>query len=100
MFRTWNAKLPIETGRWFNIPRENRICKLCKSKDIGDEFHYLLKCTDHVIQNSRIQNLSKYYQCNPNVIKFENLFNVTKKKELIKICKFLDTIIERVKSPG
>ena len=98
--RSGNTKLPIETGKWFNIPRENRICKLCNSKDIGDEFHYLLKCTDAVIQSSRIQNLSKYYQSNPNVIKFENLFNVTKKKELIKICKFLDTIIERVNSPG
>ena len=74
------------------IPRENIICKLCNSKEIGDEFHYLLKCTDAVMQN-----LSKYY---PNVIKFENLFNVTKKKELIIICKFLDTIIERVISPG
>ena len=99
-FRTGNMKLPIETGRWFNIPRENRICKLCNSKDIGDEFHYLLKCTDAVIQSSRIQNLSKYYQSNPNVIKFENLFNVTKKKELIKICNFVDTIISRVNSPG
>ena len=62
--------------------------------------HTMYKCTDAVIQSSRIQNLSKYYQPNPNVIKFENLFNVTKKKELIKICKFLDTIIERVISPG
>ena len=60
-FRTGNTKLPIETGRWFNIPRENRICKLCNSKDIGDEFHYLQKCTDYVIQTSRVQNLSKYY---------------------------------------
>ena len=45
-FRTGNAKLLIETGRWFNIPRENRICKLCACNKIGDEFHYLLKCTD------------------------------------------------------
>ena len=50
-FRTGNTKFPIETGRWFNIPRENRICKLCNSKDIGDEFHYLLDCTDAVIPN-------------------------------------------------
>ena len=70
MFRTGNTKLPIETGRWFNTPRENRICKLCNSKKIGDEFHYLLKCTYSVIQTSRIQNLSKYYQSNPNIIKF------------------------------
>ena len=46
-----------------------------------------------------MQSLSKYCQSNPNVIKFENLFYVTKKKELINICKFLDTIIEIVNSP-
>jgi hypothetical protein len=29
-FRTSNLHLPIETGRWYNIPREERICHLCK----------------------------------------------------------------------
>ena len=68
--------------------------------EFSDEFHYLLNYTDAVIQNSRILKLSKYYQSNPNIIKFETLFNVTKKKEHIKISKFLNTIIERVNSPG
>jgi hypothetical protein len=27
-FRTTNTKLPIETGRWNNIARENRKCQL------------------------------------------------------------------------
>ena len=27
-FRTCNVKLPIEVGRWFHIPRENRTCNL------------------------------------------------------------------------
>ena len=30
-FRTGNVKLPIETGRWFNIERDNRMCHLCNS---------------------------------------------------------------------
>jgi hypothetical protein len=40
-FRTTNNKLPIETGRWQNIPRENRKCKckLCNRSQIGDEYH-------------------------------------------------------------
>jgi hypothetical protein len=29
-FRTSNLHLPIETGRWYNIHREERICHLCK----------------------------------------------------------------------
>jgi hypothetical protein len=45
-FRLNNHKLPVEYqyGRWNNIPRENRICNLCNTVDLGDELHYLLKC--------------------------------------------------------
>jgi hypothetical protein len=43
-FRTTNHKLPIEHGRWNNIPRENRKCNLCNLEEIGDEFHYILNC--------------------------------------------------------
>ena len=40
-FRTSNHNLPIETGRWSNIPKYERFCNLCSSPAIGDEFHYL-----------------------------------------------------------
>ena len=43
-FRTTNHNLPIEHGRWNNIPRENRKCNLCNLEEIGDEFHYILNC--------------------------------------------------------
>jgi hypothetical protein len=59
-FRTGNTKLPIPTGRWFTIARENRICKLCKCKDIGDEFHNVFRCTDICIQNDRVVYLPKF----------------------------------------
>jgi hypothetical protein len=39
-----NHKLPIEHGRWNNIPRENRKCNSCNLEEIGDEFHYILNC--------------------------------------------------------
>jgi hypothetical protein len=38
--RTCNMKIPIETGRWENIPKEKILCKFCND-GIGDEFHYL-----------------------------------------------------------
>ena len=44
-FRTTNHRLIIETGRWHNIDRDDRICTLCNAGLIGDEFHYLLECT-------------------------------------------------------
>ena len=42
--RTSNHNLPVETGRWHSIPREERFCKLCDAKVVGDEFHYLFRC--------------------------------------------------------
>ena len=43
-FRTCNHKLPIETGRWINVERNERKCIFCDKNDIGDEFHYILVC--------------------------------------------------------
>ena len=43
-FRTTNHKLPIETGRWNNIDRVNRICTNCDNIAIGDEYHYIMEC--------------------------------------------------------
>ncbi|MEW8547673.1 MAG: reverse transcriptase family protein, partial [Candidatus Thiodiazotropha sp.] len=43
-YRTTNHRLPIETGRWNNTDRSDRICTLCDNREIGDEFHYLLDC--------------------------------------------------------
>ena len=36
--------LPVETGRWRRIRREDRQCHLCRL-DIGDEYHYMLTLT-------------------------------------------------------
>ena len=41
-FRTGNHWLPIETGRWSGVPREDRLCPHCNS--LGDEFHFLFQC--------------------------------------------------------
>jgi hypothetical protein len=42
-FRTSNMRLPIETGCWYNIPRDDRKCIFC-GNGIEDEFHILLLC--------------------------------------------------------
>ena len=56
--------LTIESGRYKKIPRVERLCPLCNRSEIGDEFHYLLKCTisslSHIrcIDNSNFTNMS------------------------------------------
>ena len=42
--RISSHKLRIETGRYDNIPRDERLCNLCNCKRIEDETHFLLDC--------------------------------------------------------
>jgi hypothetical protein len=74
-----NHKLPVESGRWKNIPRELRICNLCNTADLGDEFHYLLKC-NYFSEKRQTCSDKKYFK-NCNILKFDTLMNLTKKIE-------------------
>ena len=49
---------PIEQGRYENIERQNRTCKLC-NQDIGDEEHYFMSCTHHAFTMLRAQFKNK-----------------------------------------
>ena len=40
-FRCNNIKLPIDTGRWSNTHREERIFHLC-NVGLGTEFHFFI----------------------------------------------------------
>ena len=50
-----NIKLPIETGRWSNTLREERICHLC-NVGLGTEFHFLFECTSADVQRLRCKS--------------------------------------------
>jgi hypothetical protein len=57
-FRTTNHKLPIETGRWNNIDRVNRICTKCDNITIGDEYQYN---KDMGVRQPREQKMYLYF---------------------------------------
>jgi len=40
-FRTRNHRLPIETGRWHNIPQHLRKCNTCNT--MGDEYQFTIE---------------------------------------------------------
>ena len=42
--RTSSVRLDIITGAWSSTPRNERICRLCHA-EIGDEEHFLLRCS-------------------------------------------------------
>ena len=53
--------LPVESGRYSNIQRENRLGNFCNLGDVGDEFHNCMVCAQKEVLKLRktfIQNLN------------------------------------------
>ena len=95
-FKTGNVKLPIETGRWFNIERDDRICHLCNS-DVGDEFHYIFNCTSLSAERNEYIPIIQIEQ----VHFLFSIYSLPKNNSLLcKLCKYLQIVIERVHLPG
>ena len=87
---TTNHKLPIETGRWLNIPREDRKCPLCNSNTLGDEFHYLFKCK--VFCETRQQFLNEKYLYSPNMSTLKYLLSSNSIRDLKGLARLLANI--------
>ena len=95
-FRTCNYKLPIETGRWHDVPYNERKCTLCNQNELGDDFHYLMKCS--FFETERKALLRPYYYSRPNIIKFQDLLNFNSKTILTKLSKFMKVIMNKLSS--
>lgn len=71
-FRLGSHNLPIETGRWGRVKREERLCRSCQV--LGDERHILYQCVD-VERDSQLSNnnLSEIWK-DENIFKlFQNI---------------------------
>ena len=93
-FRLSNHRLPIQQRRSLGIPRDERICTVCDSGEVGDEFHYLLNCSNENVKRNRTKYVDKYYTHHPNVPKFCSLMNMTSKSKNIKLAKFISCILQ------
>jgi len=95
-FRMCNNVLPIEKLRWSNIDRNERKCKICNLNEIGDEYHYLFKCTS--FNEPRNKYLLKKYRTNVNCVKFDLLMNEKNETVLRNLAKFITIILKSVKN--
>ena len=86
-FRSSSHNLFIETGRYENTPREERICKSCNMKKVESEYHFLLVCTHY--RDLRLKYLGQYYCRWPSIQKFENLLSNLSKKTVNKLAKYI-----------
>ena len=87
----------ITVGRWTNVERHNRLCQLCQSREIGDEFHYVLQCPNFVTDRQNL--IPKYFFNRPNTLKLSSLFNKKKPGTICKLCKLIDIINKKISSP-
>ena len=95
-FRTNNHRLPIVVGRYNNINKADRKCELCREDVIGDEYHYLLKCRFFNSQRDLYIH-PRYTEC-ANTLKMKHLLNSTDTTELIKLSKFINSILNHFKN--
>ena len=95
-FRTSNHKLPVETGRWENVPLDERKCQLCTKPDIGDEFHYLLCCEFFEPERKRL--LKPNFYTRPNMLKFKDLLCSDNIAILKKLSEFVKVIMSKFTS--
>jgi hypothetical protein len=86
-----NIKLPIETGRWPNTPREERICHLC-NVGLGTEFNFLFECTSADVQRLRCKCIPIYYTRYAYMYKMKALLSLCNVKVLKKLSLFISKL--------
>ena len=86
-FRCNNHKLPIEQGRKFGIPREERLCRKCDMGVVGDEFHLIMECSAH--REARIKYIPHRFRQIRSTYNFCRLMSSKSKAVTIKLAKFL-----------
>ena len=82
-FRLSSHSLEIETGRYNNIERSNRICKLCTQNVVESKYHFLLCCTAY-------SDLRKDYNISsnwPNITKFKYIMSEKKESKVRNTAK-------------
>ena len=91
-FRCANSKIPFIVGRYSNKPLEERTCTVCESNEIGDEFHYLFKCSK--FNEARSKYIKNFYCRHPSGNRMFELFNGKNKKQMLDLAKFISEVLE------
>ena len=69
-------ELEIEKGRWENIDRDKRTCKICNNNIIEDEYHFILQCAYY--SDLRSKYIPRFIYLYPSINKLCLLFSNTK----------------------
>ncbi len=92
-FRTGNNQLPVITGRYLQINREERYCTKCNERQIGDEFH-MLQCQHKNVVELRNVYVPEYYIIlRQNCFKFVELMQKKNTELLINLAQFIKDLL-------
>ena len=98
-YRLRNNRLPVETGSWIKNYRNLRKCNLCNDNDVGDEFHFIYRCS--FFDEERKITVPFIKKREASSVTFYNLFNEMNQTKLRKTCKFLGIILKQFRTvPG
>ena len=87
LFGLRSHNLALETGRYYNIPKENRICTFCNMNKIESEYHFLLVCP--LYAELRRQYLHQFYCRWPSLTKFQNLMQSKSERVIKRLSKYI-----------
>ena len=90
--RANNNRLPVVTGRYENICREERLCTKCNGNVMGDEFHIMLLCPNEDLVELRSRYIPAFCTTNPTMNKINTLMQCKKENVLTNISYFLRAI--------
>ena len=90
-FRMSSHQLAIETGRHANIPRKDRLCKLCKENSdktaVECEFHFLLVC--ELYDSLRKLHLSDFVSTQKTIFNFVKIMKCPDEHVIHALSKYL-----------
>ncbi len=73
-YRCGILPLEIETGRWQTKPVEERICKVCESCEVENEFHFIFSCT--LYNNIKAPFLQNIGNIIPNIMELNEVSQI------------------------
>ena len=86
-FRCSSHDLWIEKGRYFNIKREERLCRSCSNNAVENEYHFLFICP--LYNDLRIKYLNEYYYVHPTLDKFSSLLQCNNVNTIQNLAMFI-----------
>ena len=90
-FRCRSRHLPVNNSRFIELTQADLKCTLCKSGEVGDEYHYLCVCS--YFNAERTKFLGNGMILNP--VTYKHLLNSRNASTLKQIAKFIGLIFSK-----